>query len=363
MDIAYFELITSCSKCGAALPLSRPEQSVTCGHCLAEVPVDDEVWRRGVGDLPQRLHTFSVGGSERWQFDRPGLRVQWLRGRGGPPCEACGEATSLRGDALACAACGKTRPVQQAPRWLAEQNANVHGVVADAEPPPAASGALALSCVNCGGSLSADGSSRVVPCEYCNSNNVLPDDVWRMFHPPRALRRFWLLLASLPVERHKPGAWHFPLWLLAPLGFTLAFGGTFMPIGIMALLGKIDVQGGSAVTFGAIFVSIGGVASLVFLAFLGDWFYSAAKKASILRRAVITAGRMRGGGGDETTIKLKVEVLDPATRSRVIADGFFPDGAIMRPDFERLGGEGGLVRVWVNEDRPAVNHVFLEPFA
>lgn len=61
-------------------------------------------WRQSVGDLPTRLHTFSTEGFEKELVDRPGLRVQWLRGRGGPPCSACGEAMGLQGSAAVCAA-------------------------------------------------------------------------------------------------------------------------------------------------------------------------------------------------------------------------------------------------------------------
>jgi DNA-directed RNA polymerase subunit RPC12/RpoP len=42
---------------------------------------------------------------------------------------------------------------------------------------------MMFACLQCGAGLKVDGSSRVVACTYCNTDNFLPEDLWRRLHP------------------------------------------------------------------------------------------------------------------------------------------------------------------------------------
>jgi DNA-directed RNA polymerase subunit RPC12/RpoP len=359
MDFAFFEIVTRCSKCSGSLPLSRPEDELTCGHCLASVPVEPRVWAETVRGLPERLHTFSLGGKESGLVEEPGFRLEWLRGRGSPPCPACGGTMSLglRDGLLVCSACGTQRPLERAPDWLTRHDPNILGVVAEPEVvSEAASRPLAMTCTNCGGALTADGSSRVVPCEYCNSNNLLPDDVWRMFHPPRTLKRFWLLVNAWTVNTELPkGEWSIGLVLGAVFLMGLPF--VFLIPGVLALTG-----GSRNLGLGISFTALGGLGLLVVLWLAARDLYTALRDRGVIRRGVETVGRMHATGRyKHGRIAVRVDVLDPATHSRVIAEGVFRRGALTQDMFDRLGGEGGQVRAWVVEAEPRRNVVEFEP--
>jgi len=45
---------------------------------------------------------------------------------------------------------------------------------------------MGITCTNCGASLSADGSSQTVNCEYCHRQTFVPEAIWLRFHPPVA---------------------------------------------------------------------------------------------------------------------------------------------------------------------------------
>jgi hypothetical protein len=49
---------------------------------------------------------------------------------------------------------------------------------------------LNFPCANCGASLTVDGSTQTPKCKYCNTQNLLPQDIWFRFHPPQAAPQY-----------------------------------------------------------------------------------------------------------------------------------------------------------------------------
>ena len=53
---------------------------------------------------------------------------------------------------------------------------------------------MMFSCLSCGAGLKVDGKSRTVDCSYCNTENFLPEELWRRFNPvPKAGVVFMLM--------------------------------------------------------------------------------------------------------------------------------------------------------------------------
>ena len=44
-----------------------------------------------------------------------------------------------------------------------------------------------FACTNCGAHLTVDGSTQTPTCAYCNTEMLLPEAIWRRFHPPLLL--------------------------------------------------------------------------------------------------------------------------------------------------------------------------------
>ena len=53
--------------------------------------------------------------------------------------------------------------------------------------------AMMFSCLSCGAGLKADGTDRVVACRYCNTDNFLPEELWRRLHPVPKPKIFYML--------------------------------------------------------------------------------------------------------------------------------------------------------------------------
>lgn len=51
----------------------------------------------------------------------------------------------------------------------------------------------AIQCPQCGGSLIVSGSNRSETCRYCETKVHLPDDLWRILHPVKTMKTWFLL--------------------------------------------------------------------------------------------------------------------------------------------------------------------------
>jgi predicted RNA-binding Zn-ribbon protein involved in translation (DUF1610 family) len=52
---------------------------------------------------------------------------------------------------------------------------------------------ILFSCLACGGSLTADGTTRILECTYCKNSSYIPDALWLKFHPVSRVKRWYLI--------------------------------------------------------------------------------------------------------------------------------------------------------------------------
>jgi hypothetical protein len=50
-----------------------------------------------------------------------------------------------------------------------------------------------FSCLACGGSLTVDGTTRILACTYCKNSSYIPDALWMKFHPVSRVKRWYLI--------------------------------------------------------------------------------------------------------------------------------------------------------------------------
>jgi len=58
---------------------------------------------------------------------------------------------------------------------------------------------IVMKCMSCGGILHIDGSKRIIDCEFCNSTNYLPDELWLSIHEI-PVKKEWFLIFKLNLE-------------------------------------------------------------------------------------------------------------------------------------------------------------------
>lgn len=76
---------------------------------------------------------------------------------------------------------------------------NVSESSSPTSPPSVATKPVVLACMACGGSLKADGSSRIVECEFCKSNNFLPDALWLFLHPRPKMEPWYIIYKEFKI--------------------------------------------------------------------------------------------------------------------------------------------------------------------
>jgi hypothetical protein len=73
--------------------------------------------------------------------------------------------------------------------------------------PPERKEAVALKCNGCGGTQSVSGATpRIFACTYCSVQCYVPDDLWSLLHPVRAIKPWVLELAEVAAHAQMPAA-------------------------------------------------------------------------------------------------------------------------------------------------------------
>lgn len=369
MSVAFFEVTSQCPQCKAPLPLDGPRDQVICSHCLSEVSIHKGIWAGLFVGFPNQLHEFAEGGLERGKFEGVG-GGEWVRGRQHPPCLSCGASTTLKESGgqigLQCTRCGAGRPIESPTQWLRALDPNIVGVVTD--PDTHAKGTaknVAMSCKNCGGNLVVDGSSRTVDCTYCHTTNVLNDEVWRIFHPPRTLRRFWLIVRCQPYDTSTPNFFKISVNKILFVAFMLVLGGGFALAGYSVRAGYMDGRAGhqpGADSFGLVFMIIGGiVASPGILFVIFDSLLNLGM-SMIVRPQNEVIGKIRLlAPKSDGAVDVEIDIVDPHMPDQALCSYSGGKYNITMRRFEKLGGNGGTVRAWRSPNNPRRNHVEMQP--
>jgi predicted RNA-binding Zn-ribbon protein involved in translation (DUF1610 family) len=201
MQSIAVQIRTSCTRCGAPLPLNAMVPRLACPACGGENKLDDEFWVDILGDRDLSSSTIITAGRE--------VAMEVSVGKA-PACPACGTAIPVESalaaaevGSLPCPGCGARTLLRVPPRaWVLSGFALLVGEdelqLPSAEgaavvTPRASSSPVAFNCPTCGGVLQVDGGSRVVQCQYCSGSAYLPDDLWHVFHPVPVARP-WALL-------------------------------------------------------------------------------------------------------------------------------------------------------------------------
>jgi hypothetical protein len=191
-----------CSECMGAVPLNAVAPRLSCSHCQSSVDAEEPI--------RTLAHVFLTWGPPlRWPLGERKAKL-WndLRAEGEARVAVCRSCQSPLDNvdlgrpgqiapSIACRACGESMTVRAADdlvRSLESHTKLILGEVLASAGPPAAAGAILCACLQCGGSLSVDGTKRVVVCGYCQASNFISDALWLRMHP--ALKKQWIYLCQ-----------------------------------------------------------------------------------------------------------------------------------------------------------------------
>jgi hypothetical protein len=367
-ELVAVELRTECPKCGSPLPVDGLERELVCGSCSSELELPRSVFAAALDGCYTDIYVRGRGVMREDHAEREGRDVHWTRGPGGPQCESCGAITTASPDGkhFTCTEHGDQGAVEPAPAWLKSIDFTIEGYV---PPRGAAAGGdeprkVATRCANCGSALQTDGAKRTVDCGYCNTVNVLPEEVWHALHPPRAPRRFWVVSRLFyDPRRETPSAWAEIKEGLGTIGCGLVF---LAPVVLAAVAGVFTAGSWLVETFGqggVIGIWIGsGVVALGLLIYVARYFRRYWRWRKIFKADQELVGRL--GPFEELSGQYgtaDIGLTSPGRPEQTVST--VNRHMLTRDEYERLGGEGGTLRAWMVPGRDDLVEVRLVPSA
>ena len=233
------EIKTVCKSCGNPLPVNALVEKVQCASCQSVASFPYSYWKKSL--LESALTEYkelSEGEGQPQTLMTGEYTFNITYGNQKPRCRKCKTTLDVNkydefvsaGKAV-CEKCKNPVTARLLPedakqffplvKYLFGEDSDMFSVVPEgkvsAEIEKSAKPIL-FTCPSCAGNLKIDGSSRMITCNFCNSEIYLPDDLWMRLHPVKTVDRWYLVLDDAVVE--KAALEKLPDWYQIP-GFTV----------------------------------------------------------------------------------------------------------------------------------------------
>lgn len=209
-----FRIKLSCPDCNNAIPVNRIKDSVECPNCSTKVNLHAEWWRVNIlSNQNFKVAKRCLEGEAR-SLDVSGSDIEYdlAYGQQFPRCRKCNDELSEdeywtldeikqaadSAEYIQCKRCNEQISIRKADDLI--YSIVDHPVIAligedsDKKIEKNYTGkAMMFACMSCGAGLKADGNNRVVECQYCNTDNFLPEELWRRMHPIPKPEIFYML--------------------------------------------------------------------------------------------------------------------------------------------------------------------------
>ncbi len=203
-----------CEHCNNAIPVNGFIEEVKCAQCNETTLLSGKLrWAEILNYQNPSIDIFSAtkkhkpgeGDYGAWQPVKLKTFRKW------PACSHCKnpytademENAVENNGHLVCTKCTTSYQMKPAPEFIKNVFSEVLYSVDKLPPNTDVSGndilssaPVVMACMSCGGSLSIDGTSRLVPCKFCSSNNYLPDGLWFALHPQPKMEDWFIVFGS-----------------------------------------------------------------------------------------------------------------------------------------------------------------------
>jgi hypothetical protein len=232
MTCLDLEVSLDCAGCGSNVPVNAFVSDITCWSCERHSPLDGTVWRllleeplRDASSLAPGVQKNATLRTDIGTFRRVLRSADPICGdcKTAIPADHARNAVKQNGGQHAhCPSCKHPFTLRAAPAGLAalgvvalagESEEQMRGARAHRAPVP-------LVCTSCGGGLHVDGSSRVVKCPFCSSDQYLPAELFASLRSVPV--RVWSLVLAGGGAPQAAGQ-HAPAPALAHAEWTMIF--------------------------------------------------------------------------------------------------------------------------------------------
>lgn len=199
-----FRINLTCPDCNNAIPVNRIKGEAACPNCMTVVKLPAAWWKDNIftGENLNEASNCAEGEACTSSVIGGAMKYDIAYGKRFPRCQDCKdeltEATKWTLDDIKqaaessefirCKKCNDAVTIRKPDEFIGSLlDFPVHAIISEdlvQKADPEFKGKLMMfACLQCGASLKVNGSSRVVSCTYCNSDNFLPEDIWRRMHP------------------------------------------------------------------------------------------------------------------------------------------------------------------------------------
>ena len=210
------EVSHACRGCGQPVACNALLPRFACDRCGRTAELDARIWKLVLHEALNQGPRLSAGQERTAALVTDAGKFQVVYRRSEPACRVCQRPITREAMQKATAAyvhqceCGMRTPCRAA---IAELGLPGVELVRDEDHellwPQARKEAVALKCNGCGGTQTVSGETpRIFPCSFCSVQCYVPDDLWALLHPVRAIKPFVLELAAgaAPVVAKAEGA-------------------------------------------------------------------------------------------------------------------------------------------------------------
>ncbi len=191
------EITTRCKTCGDAVALNAAVNKVWCPKCNGQVAISSKLWTLLFNEVAETAKNIHLGEARRISVnDNKTGTVRLVMRKNSAFCPECKEIISsilADNNKIVCKNCNTSLTVRNksdgiSSKQLAYFFSEDKYQLEEAKQKSNIQKTEEIDCNNCGGSLDVDGSARLVDCPYCQSKNMLSDQVWHRLHPSAKVR-------------------------------------------------------------------------------------------------------------------------------------------------------------------------------
>jgi hypothetical protein len=198
----------TCRGCGQPVAINALLSQFSCDRCGRTAELDARIWKlvlhEPLRDGPSLSNTQEKTAS--LVTDAGRFQVVFRKASGAcgvcrAPVDRAAARTAASAYVHQCA-CGMRTACRTTPPELDLQNVElVREEDVELLWPQQRKEAVTLKCNGCGGPQTVGGATtRIFSCSYCNAQCYVPDDLWSLLHPVRAIKPWILELREAPAS-------------------------------------------------------------------------------------------------------------------------------------------------------------------
>jgi hypothetical protein len=201
-----YKVKIKCKECGTFIPLNGPAEELECHECYTIHKISDRVWESLFSDSKYDEYSTEISMAYE-ELIVMGLDLKHMA----PQCQNTKCKAELVIDSnilgkesvLICPKCKKEHLSYPVPEFMEKYSVSFQ------KPVQIISGenfqsrqdlavkSIAVKCISCGASMKVSHKTpRICTCEHCQTQQYLPDGIWKQLHPVKRRKPWYIIYAD-----------------------------------------------------------------------------------------------------------------------------------------------------------------------